>query len=155
MKVVDKKLISKVALKSRKSERKRANVVFHKPSDKVQRMVAVLQPDTYAQPHKHENPDKVEMFIVLKGKLAVLEFDDNGEIGQKVILTEGSNVLAVEISPRKWHTIICLDPDSTVIEILEGPYDPITHKKFAPWAPKEGTKKAEGYLAELKRNIIQ
>lgn len=155
MKIVDKKLISDVTLKSEKSERKRANISFHKPSDKVQRMVAVLQPNTYAQPHKHESPDKVEMFIVLKGKLAILEFDNKGAIKHKTILDKGSGVLAAEILPRTWHTIVSLKPNTTVIEILEGPYKASTHKKFVSWAPKEGTKEAKRYLAELKKKIIK
>jgi hypothetical protein len=29
--------------------------------------------DSYLRPHKHSDPDKVEVFIVLQGKLAVVD----------------------------------------------------------------------------------
>ena len=56
----------------------------------LQRMINALEPGTYCQPHKHENPDKVEAFILLTGKLLVVEFDDAGTVKQYVVLSHES-----------------------------------------------------------------
>jgi hypothetical protein len=40
-----------------------------------------------------------------------------------------------------------------VLEIIQGPYHPDTHKQFAPWAPHEGTPEAAAYLRGLEEQI--
>ena len=71
---VDKQLLSEMNVKSRNAQRKRAHHTFHKSDDDtLQRMLNAMQPGTYLQPHKHENPDKREVFLVLTGKFLVVE----------------------------------------------------------------------------------
>ena len=51
------------------SPRLRKNYNFHKdPEDTLHRMLHAMNPGTYVQPHKHEDPDKREVFIILEGK---------------------------------------------------------------------------------------
>ncbi|MBM3436837.1 MAG: cupin fold metalloprotein, WbuC family, partial [Bacteroidetes bacterium] len=50
---------------------------------------------------------------------------------------------------RKYHTIICLEPDSVIYELKDGPYDPADDKNFAPWAPKEGEPGCEEYMTKI------
>jgi len=154
MKVVNNKLIDQIKQKSEASPRKRANVIFHKYEDKVQRMIQVLQPDTYAQPHRHQNPDKVEVFVILEGKMGVVEFDDKGYITESIVLDRKKGDFAVEIAPRTWHSIVCFEKDTSIVEILEGPYEEMSHKKFASWAPNESDPDAKGYLKKLKNELI-
>lgn len=46
------------------SDRKRKNFNLHKTANyPIPRMINVLQPESYIQPHKHENPDKREYFL--------------------------------------------------------------------------------------------
>jgi cupin fold WbuC family metalloprotein len=151
---IDQKLLDEMALKSRVAERGRAHYTFHKSDDDtLQRMLNAMQPGTYLQPHKHENPDKREVFLVLTGKFLVVEFEKNGTITDYMILDAKSHQYAAEIAERTYHTIICLKPDSIVYELKDGPYNPIDDKNFANWAPKEGEEGCIAYIDKILNEL--
>lgn len=131
-------LISESSEKAKNSPRRRINFNFHKEdSASLQRMLNAMEPDTYFQPHKHENPDKVEAFFVLRGRILVVEFDDKGNIIDHLILDAKAGNFGTEIAPRTWHTVICLEADSVAYEVKDGPYNAAIDKNFAVWAPPE------------------
>jgi cupin fold WbuC family metalloprotein len=147
-------LISMMEEKSAASVRKRSMQVFHKTmDDRLQRMLNSMQPGTYLQPHKHENPDKREVFIGLTGKFVVIEFDDSGNICDHMILDPSTNEYAAEIDARVYHTVICLEPNSTAYELKDGPYDPLDDKDFASWAPKEGDDNCGAYIRQVLNKL--
>ena len=79
MKRIDGKLIRSLNNQAKRSDRKRINYNFHDGSqDPLQRMLNAMQPGTYLQPHKHENPDKREVFLALTGRFVVIQFNDDG-----------------------------------------------------------------------------
>ena len=140
--------IEHLIYEAKQSPRKRAILRLHEHEEPVQRMINALIPGTYITPHKHERPDKVELFSILMGKIAVVEFDERGEVINIVRLsTDGKNKI-VDIPPRTYHTLIPLQA-SAALEIIQGPYDALTHKKFAPWALPEDNPKAADYLMYL------
>lgn len=153
LKEIGKQIIDDTIKASRDSARGRALHSFHEESDLVQRMVMAFQPKSYEVPHKHEDPDKVEVFMVLKGRVAVLEFDDKGEVVGTVVLEAGEDTKGVEIPPRSWHCVVPLAADSVVYAVIQGPYNKETHKIAAPWAPKEGSPESREYLVQLKAKI--
>ena len=145
-------LISQVADQAKSSPRKRMHHNFHKASDdKIQRLLNVCLADTYIRPHRHKDPDKDEVFIILKGRIMIVEFDDSGRVRETFILDAQKGNLGVEIPARAWHTFICLEDGSCVYEVKEGPYSPLTDKDFAPWAPAEETPEA----GVFKRKILE
>ncbi|MGB1286795.1 MAG: WbuC family cupin fold metalloprotein [Aggregatilineales bacterium] len=133
---------------AKKSPRKRAILRLHKHPDPVQRMLNAMLPGTYIPPHKHEAPDKVELFSILRGRVAVLQFDARGEIEERVFLEASGDTRIVDIPPRTYHSIIAYEP-SVLLEIIQGPYDKETHKRLASWAPDEDNPKAGDYLMYL------
>lgn len=137
---------------AQKSPRKRAIMRLHEHEELVQRMVNALIPGTYVTPHKHENPDKVELFNILMGKCAVLHFDNRGEVAEVIKLSANGPIKIVEIPPRTYHSLIPLEP-CALMEIIQGPYDQATHKQFAPWAPAEDNPKSEDYRLYLESVI--
>ncbi|MFA6320472.1 MAG: WbuC family cupin fold metalloprotein [Candidatus Omnitrophota bacterium] len=150
-------LIKNVSEKAKVSPRKRTNYNFHSSDSAIfQRMLNAAEVGTYIQPHKHENPDKVEVFVILKGRVVVVEFDDAGKIIDHVVLDPEAGAKAVEIPPRKWHSFIVLKPESVLYEAKEGPYDKNIEKKFAGWAPSEGSPDSGDFnkkvLAKLNLN---
>lgn len=150
MKIINQELITSVIDKAQNSPRKRMNHNFHETFDAViQRMINSLEPGTYVQPHKHENPDKVEAFIILSGKILVVEFDDAGNITNNCILSAEDGIYGAEIAPRSWHCIVALESRSVVYEMKEGPYSPIDDKNFAPWAPREGDPGCGEFISDL------
>ena len=79
LKIVSPKLLDELSQKAANSPRKRLNHNFHDDlADPINRMLNAFEPGTYIQPHKHENPDKREVIIVLRGSLVVVVFDDSG-----------------------------------------------------------------------------
>jgi cupin fold WbuC family metalloprotein len=118
-------------------------------ADPINRMLNAFEPGTYIQPHKHETPDKREVFIVLRGSLVVVFFDDFGTPTDFVLLDRDKGNFAVEIPVGAWHTVIALESGSVVYEVKDGPYFPISDKNFASWAPKEGDANCGLYLEQL------
>ena len=151
---INEEFINKTSDKAKTSPRNRMNYNFHKKADaKLQRMLNAMEPDTYIQPHKHENPDKVEVFFSLRGRLLVVEFDDKGNIIDHIILDSSKGNFGTEIAPRTWHTIMSLDKNAVAYEIKDGPYSPKDDKNFAPWAPNEGDLNALDYNASILEKL--
>jgi cupin fold WbuC family metalloprotein len=152
---IDKALTEKLSSEAKASPRLRKNYNFHKhPGDPLQRLLNAMEPGTYVRPHKHENPDKREIFFVLKGKAAVVEFDEHGTITDHVILDPLNGSWGTEVAERTFHTVIPLEPGTMTYECKDGPYDPLDDKNFATWAPLEGTEEASVYLQKITEAII-
>ena len=151
---IQESLLRSLSEKARTNPRKRKNYNFHKKdNDTLQRMLNAMEPSTYVRPHKHVNPDKREVFILLKGKIAVVEFDDEGKIIDKIILDHTSGNYAAEITTASWHTVISFESDSVYYEVKDGPYDSASDKVFADWSPDENSMESLLYLENLKHEI--
>ena len=150
LKIVSENLLDELSHKAANMPRQRLNLNFHEElSDPMNRMLNAFEPGTYIQPHKHENPDKREVFILLRGALVVALFDESGNPTDFVLLDPKKGTYALEIPPKIWHSVISLESGTVVYEIKDGPYLPISDKNFASWAPKEGDPKCGEYLARL------
>ncbi len=151
---INNQLLDEVSGKAKSAQRKRINYNFHKEmSDPLHRMINALEPGTYVRPHKHENPDKMESFIILRGKVLVVVFHDSGEITNYSILDQENGKYGVEIAPGEFHTIIALVPDSAVYEVKNGPYSAANDKNFASWAPAEGARGSDEYMNALLEKL--
>ncbi len=147
---IDNQLLDKTTALARVSPRRRMNHNFHMNySDSLQRMLNAMEPLSYIQPHKHEDPDNREVFFSIRGRIAIIEFNASGDITDHTLLDPLTGNFGAEIPARTFHTIIALDPDSVAFEVKDGPFSPIDDKHFASWAPKEGTPQTEEYLRNL------
>jgi cupin fold WbuC family metalloprotein len=145
-------LIEDLIAQAAASPRKRTIYRLHEHEEPVQRMVNAMIPGTYTPPHKHENPDKVEMFAILVGKIALLHFDDAGSVQAVYMLNANGPLKIADIAPRTYHALVALEP-SAALEIIQGPYDVHTHKQFAPWSPAEGAPQASEYLRWMEQEV--
>lgn len=152
MRLITQQLLTDLLDQAARSPRLRVPYRFHEHEEPVQRMLNAIIPGSYVTPHKHENPDKVELIAVLTGSAAMFQFDDAGAITEMHIMTTDGPVRGVDIAPRTVHNFVALTP-CVVLEIIQGPYHPDTHKKFAAWAPTEGTPEAAAYLRMLEAHI--
>jgi cupin fold WbuC family metalloprotein len=153
IKITD-ELLNILSAEASVSVRKRKNFNFHKQDcDLLQRMLNALEPGTYVRPHKHADPDKREIFILLKGRMAVVEFDDDGNIKDHIILDRRSGNYAAEISDHAWHTVISLGSGSVYYELKDGPYFPATDKIFSDWSPEEGSPEMTAYLEKIIHQV--
>lgn len=147
---IDHSLLNALSEKAKTAPRLRTNHNFHQTAaDPLNRMLNAMEPGTYVQPHKHENPDKREAFLLLRGKILVVSFDDGGTVKDYVLLNPQSGNFGLEIPPRTYHTLICLEAGSVLYELKDGPYDVANDKVFAAWAPAEGSPEAAAYNGQL------
>ncbi len=132
--------------------RRRINHNFHSgPDDNPHRFLNVFLDGSYVAPHRHLNPPKAESFLVLKGKMAVFLFDDQGQVESRFVLgpSGAAPAIGIDLPPGVWHTVAALTPHAVCYEVKAGPWNPATDKEFAPWAPREGDPAAAAYLSEL------
>lgn len=154
MKKITDELMNQVSIIAAASPRQRMNYNFHEDlGADLQRMLNALEPFTYIRPHRHADPDKEELFIVLKGTLLAIQFDDEGNIADSLVLSAEEGNYGVEIPPRAYHTILSLEPGSVAFEVKVGPFIPKGTENCAPWAPEEGTPEADIYVRDLAKRV--
>ncbi|NNL66883.1 MAG: WbuC family cupin fold metalloprotein, partial [Myxococcales bacterium] len=135
------------------SPRRRSILRFHDHDEAVQRMINAIEPDSYVRPHRHQDPDKTELFLALQGRACMCRFDDDGRLRQTVEVAAAGPNRGVEIPPGVWHCMVALEPATVLFEVIEGPFTADTHKHYAPWAPAEGSDAGAGFLAALRERI--
>lgn len=142
-------LFQETIQKAESSPRKRSNWNFHELNEVYQRFLNVLIKDTYIQPHMHRDPPKPETFLVIKGELGFLTFDDNGNVLTRHRLSEKGPIYGIDIQPGVWHSIVVLSETCICFEGKSGPYDPSSDKMFASWAPTEQDESRFRYMEDL------
>ena len=139
---LDQALFDRVAARARQAPRGRRNHNLHHETDLVQRFINVLQPGTYVRPHCHRRADPragFECFVVLQGSIGVVLFDARGTVRSRERLAARGPLRGLEIAAGQVHTLVALSADAVMLEIKQGPYDPISDKDFLPGFPLEGT----------------
>lgn len=138
MKIITAADLQRLSAEAVATPRRRKNLNLHfSPDDPVQRLFNALEPGTYVRPHRHVLPAKWELMTVLAGRAALLVFDDDGVVQERIELDATTPV--VELPPAIWHTLAALGPGTVLLEVKPGPYVPAAPEGFAGWAPAEGT----------------
>ena len=121
-------------------------------ADPCQRFFNAIEPDSYIRPHRHSQPSRAETMFAVRGRMAMLLFDDEGQIVDKATFgqgTERADVFGVEIPAGCWHTVVALESGSVLLEVKAGPFDAAHPKEFAPWAPEEKSEHVRQYVDAL------
>ena len=120
MKIIDENLLNGLAEEAKNSPRLRKNYNFHHSlQDKCHRFLNALEPDTFIPVHHH--PDKAETFVVLKGRVKVSTYNDDGEVLESYILSHEDGRYGVDIPENVWHGLECLEP-AVLLECKAGPF---------------------------------
>lgn len=153
MKIINEQLLDETRAKALQSPRLRMNYNFHESlDDPINRLLNAMEPGTYLRPHRHLNPAKDEIFLLLRGKVAVFLFDEEGNITGKTILDPKEGVYGAEIQAGVWHGLLVLEPGSVIYEIKQGPFAPLAPENLAPWSPDaEDTEEVRKFLEYLER----
>ena len=118
MKVIDKSLLDKVSSEANNSPRLRMNFNFHQSlDDKCHRFLNAVEPGTIVPIHHHVTKD--ETFILLRGKVRVLTYNDQGNVIDDVVLSHENGQYGVNISKCVWHKLEAIEPDSVIFECKE------------------------------------
>ena len=123
MKLIDKQLLDEVSLKSKESPRLRMNYNFHQSLDeKCHRFLNAVEPGTQVEIHRH--PTKDETFVLLRGRVVVNTYNDDGSVLDSVELCPDDGKYGVNIPKGVWHNLESLESDSVFFECKEGPFVP-------------------------------
>lgn len=148
--IIDNKLLDAVSSQAKDSPRLRKNHNIHKSHEEpCNRLLNAIEPGSYIRPHRHLDPAKDESVVILRGRLGVIEFDDNGAVMQKTLLAPGGEAVAANVPSGVFHTFVSLEKGTVFFEAKAGPYKPITEEEFASWAPGDGSSEAQDYLENL------
>ena len=138
------------------SQRGRSLINLGCSDEPVQRLVNGILPGSYIQPHVHNgNNPKWESFTLLYGgPVGIVTFMEDGRLAGVKSLAEGGVRGPYVIEPNTYHSAIAIGP-SGLLEMLDQPHDPETHKKMAPWAPSEDAsqREIEAYLGPIRNYV--
>ena len=145
---------------AKESSRQRQHKNIHQHcNDSCQRLFNAIGIDSYIRPHRHSIDPKDECLIAVRGRMALVVFDDIGQLKQVVPFgaqtAEAQQTIGVgvKLPAGVWHTVIAEVPDSILFEVKSGPFNPDQAKEYASWAPAENTPEAALYLTELKHRV--
>jgi hypothetical protein len=71
--------------------------------DPVQRLFIALEPGTYIRPHRHPEPDKWELFVLINGAVDALLLDDDGKLAVMPTVVECLDQLAPSLRAAYPH----------------------------------------------------
>ena len=119
--VIDDKILDDLSAQAKASPRLRMNYNFHHSLDELcHRMLNALEPGTEVPIHHH--PDKDETFVILRGKIRVTTYNDDGSVVDSVVLCQDDGIFGVDIPKNVWHTLEALEPNSCIFECKQGPF---------------------------------
>ncbi|MBO5445346.1 MAG: WbuC family cupin fold metalloprotein [Muribaculaceae bacterium] len=122
--IIDNNLIDKVSAEAEESPRLRMNFNLHESLDaKAQRLINVLLPGTVLPIHRH--PHTAETYVLLRGKMFVVFYDDMGAQIERYLLDPAIGNYGVHIPIGQWHGIEVIEP-SAIFEVKDGPYIPLS-----------------------------
>lgn len=119
--VITEELLNTVSAQAKASERLRMNYNIHESlEDKCHRMLNAVEPGTQVPIYRH--PTKDESFVVLRGRVRVTTYNDDGSVLESVVLCQEEGRYGVDIKKGVWHNLESLEPGSVIFECKEGPF---------------------------------
>ena len=87
------------------------------------RMLNALEPRTVLPVHRYRGT--AETMVVLRGRVVEEYYSSEGDVEAEFELAAGGPVCALNIPVGQWHTLRALDPGTVILEMKDGPYEPI------------------------------
>ena len=123
MKIIDKDFLNEVSEHAKTSPRLRMNHNFHQSlEDKCHCFLNAVEPGTKVEIHRH--PTKDESFVLLRGRVRVNTYNDDGTVSGSVMLCPEEGLYGVDIPKNVWHNVESLESGSIFFECKEGPFVP-------------------------------
>ena len=120
---IDNILLDRLTAEAQASPRLRMNLdLRNSGSDSSQRMLNAVEPGSVVPVHRHRNTS--ETLVVLRGRVMEEYYDSDCKFIESFELAPGS-LCALNIPAGQWHTLRALDPGTVILEMKDGPYEPI------------------------------
>ena len=121
---IDNVLLDKLTAQAQASPRLRMNLdLRNSEADCSQRMLNAIEPGSVVPVHRHQKTS--ETVVVLRGRVAEEYYSSEGAVEASFDLAAGGPVCALNIPAGQWHTLRALDPGTVILEMKDGPYEPI------------------------------
>ena len=135
--IIDSQLLDGLTAQAKVSPRLRMNLDLRNSADDTsQRMLNAIEPESVVPVHRHQKTS--ETVIVLRGRVLEEYYDDAGNVTESVVIApagdchvavaprnEVSVAYALNIPAGQWHTLRALDSGTVILEVKDGPYEPI------------------------------
>ena len=118
-------LLDELTAKAKVNPRLRMNYdLRNSEADQSQRMLNAIEPGSPLPIHRHQKTS--ETVVCLRGRL-VEEFYDELErrCTEAIELSPNGPVVAVNIPIGQWHTVRSLESGTVILEVKDGPYEPL------------------------------
>lgn len=151
MQIVSSELLDQISTEAGNSPRLRKNHNLHlSNSSRCHRLLNAVEPASYIRPHRHIDPEKDEGFVLMRGRLGIIIFADDGSVAETVLLSQVTGNLAADILHGVYHTAVSLETGTVFYEAKAGPYLPLAEDEKAAWAPEDSDSLAKEYLEQLR-----
>ena len=151
MKIINRQVLDQLSELARHNPRQRKNWNLHPYDDfPAHRLLNAMEPSSYIRPHRHLDPNKDETFMIVRGRLGILIFADDGTVVERLRLDAEGDNLGVDIPAGVFHTAVSLQEGTVFFEAKAGPFRPLAEEETASWAPEDGSAQAAAYLDALK-----
>ena len=121
-------ILDKLTAEAKASPRWRMNLDLRdSEDDQSQRMLNAIEPGSEVPIHRHQKTS--ETVVCLRGRLIEEYYDDLERICTEAIeLTPNGPVVALNIPAGQWHTVRALESGTVILEVKDGPYEPLSPK---------------------------
>lgn len=151
VRLLDREALDALSDEARRRPRRRVNANLHEMADPVHRLLNAAEPGTYIRPHRHLHPPKDETYVVVRGALGLLLFDDGGTVtSAKTLAGGGGDAFGADIPAGVFHTVVALETGTVFFEVKVGPYVPPSGEDVPAWSPAEGDASAATYEESLR-----
>lgn len=118
-------ILDDLTAQAKASPRLRMNLdLRNSAEDKSQRMLNAIEPGSPLPIHRHRKSS--ETVVCLRGRLMEEFYDDLKHTCTDAIeLSPNGPVVALNIPIGQWHTVRALESGTVIIEMKNGPYEPI------------------------------
>ena len=121
-------ILDSLTAQAKASPRLRMNLDIRDSSeDTSQRMLNAIEPGSEVPIHRHQKTS--ETVVCLRGRLIEEYYDDLERICTEAIeLSPKGPVVALNIPAGQWHTVRALESGTVILEVKDGPYEPLSPK---------------------------
>ncbi len=122
---ITKAILDDLTAKAKTSPRLRMNLDLRNSSeDQSQRLLNAIEPGSVLPIHRHQKTS--ETVVCLRGRL-VWEYYDGQErtCTEAIELSPNGPVVGLNVPIGQWHTVRALESGSVILEIKDGPYEPL------------------------------
>lgn len=124
---ITKEILDNLTDQAKASPRLRMNYDLRNSSeDQSQRMLNALEPDTVLPIHRHRTTS--ETVVCIRGHFEEYFYDDQGNLTETIDMVPGGIVLNIEAD--QWHSLKCLESGTVLLEIKDGPYQPLSEEEI-------------------------